>query len=121
MENQPNLRLCADENFNGDIVRGILLRDPNVDLVRVQDVGLNGKDDSEILEWAAENNRIVLTHDKKTMTGPAFQRVEDGLPMCGLFIISSRCPIGVAIEEILMLIECSEQHEWNGRAVHLPL
>jgi predicted nuclease of predicted toxin-antitoxin system len=61
------LRLLADENFNGDIVRGLLLRQPTLDVVRVQDVGLIGTDDSEILAWAAENNRIVLTHDRATM------------------------------------------------------
>jgi hypothetical protein len=34
------LRLLSDENFNGDIIRGLFLRQPNVDLIRVQDVGL---------------------------------------------------------------------------------
>lgn len=34
------LRLLVDENFNGSIVRGVLLRNPDVDLVRVQDIGL---------------------------------------------------------------------------------
>jgi predicted nuclease of predicted toxin-antitoxin system len=57
------LRPLADENFNSDIVRGLLLRQPNLDIARVQDVGLAGADDPEVLAWAAENNRIVLTHD----------------------------------------------------------
>ena len=35
----------------------------SVDLVRVQDVGLEQADDTSILAWAAENNRILLTHD----------------------------------------------------------
>ena len=50
------LRLLTDENFNGDIIRGLLLREPDLDLVRVQDVGLAGNDDQEILAWAAEND-----------------------------------------------------------------
>jgi hypothetical protein len=29
------LRLLADENFNGDILRGLLLRQPDLDIVRV--------------------------------------------------------------------------------------
>jgi predicted nuclease of predicted toxin-antitoxin system len=57
------LRRLADESFNGDIVRGLLLRQPDLDLVRVQDVGLAGADDRDVLAWAAKNNRIVLTHD----------------------------------------------------------
>jgi hypothetical protein len=61
------LRLVSDENFNGDIVRGLLLRQPALDLYRVQDVGLEEADDPTILAWAAANNRIVVTHDQATM------------------------------------------------------
>ena len=61
------LRLLADENFNGDIVRGLLLRKPDLDIVRVQHVSLSGWVDPDVLAWAAENNRIVLTHDRATM------------------------------------------------------
>ncbi len=47
------LRLVADENFNGDIVRALFLRRPDLDVVRVQDVGLAGADDPRVLAWAA--------------------------------------------------------------------
>ena len=80
------LRLLADENFNGDVVRGLLLRQPDLDLVRVQDVGLAGADDTEFLAWAAENNRIVLTHDRATMSDYAYERVAAGEGMAGVFV-----------------------------------
>ena len=32
------LPFAADESFNGDIVRGLLRRNPKLDIVRVQDV-----------------------------------------------------------------------------------
>lgn len=57
------LSLLSDENFNGDIVRGVRLRHPNLDLLRVQDVGLREVDAPTILAWAASNGRILLTHD----------------------------------------------------------
>ena len=60
------LRLLADENFSGSVVRGLLLRNPKLDLVRVQDVGLSGADDPIVLEWAANAGRVLLTHDHKT-------------------------------------------------------
>ena len=53
------LRLAADENFNGDIVRGLLRRNPKLDIVRVQDVGLSGADDPSVLQWAADQGRIL--------------------------------------------------------------
>lgn len=115
------LRLLADENFNGDIVRGLLLQKPDLDVVRVQDVGLGGADDATVLAWAAENNRIVLTHDVATLPGFSFARSEAGETMPGVFLLSDRLPFGLAIREILLMDACSEQAEWSGRTVYLPL
>ena len=39
------LMLAADENFNNNIVRGLFRRNPQLDIVRIQDVGLSGADD----------------------------------------------------------------------------
>jgi predicted nuclease of predicted toxin-antitoxin system len=114
-------RLLADENFNEDIVRGLLLRQPDLDIVRVFDNGLAGADDPEILSWAAENSRIVLTHDRATMADFAYDRVAAGLTMPGIFILNDRFPVGQAIQEILLMAVCSEQAEWDGRVVHVPL
>ena len=75
------LRLLADENFNGDIVRGLMLHQPELNLIRVQEVGLAGADDPDILAWAAQNNRIVLTHDRATMPDYAYERVAAGEAM----------------------------------------
>lgn len=115
------LRLLADENFNGDITRGLLLRAPNIDLIRVQDVGLAAADDPPILEWAAVYNRVVLTHDRATMPDFAFDRIVAGQQMPGVFVLSERMPIRQAIEELLLIDECSEQEEWNNLVVYLPL
>ncbi len=75
------LRFAADENFNRNIVRGLLRRMPEVDIVCIQDVGLCEADDPTILEWVANENRVLLTHDVSTMTRYAYERVESGLPM----------------------------------------
>jgi predicted nuclease of predicted toxin-antitoxin system len=57
------LRFAADENFNNDILRGVLRRNPHVDIVRVQDAELSETADPIVLAWAAKENRLVLTHD----------------------------------------------------------
>ena len=115
------LRLLADENFNGDIVRGLLLLQAGIDLLRVQDVGLAGADDQRILAWAAENDRILLTHDGATMPDHAYDRVEAGERMPGVFVVHGRFPVGLGIQEIVLMAACSQQAEWRGRVVHLPL
>lgn len=61
------IKLASDENFDGDIVRGLLRRVPELDLLRVQDADLAGSPDPVILAWAASEERILLTHDRDTM------------------------------------------------------
>jgi hypothetical protein len=46
------LKLLADENFNGEIFRGLLRLHPELDLIRVQDAGLQSADDPSILAAA---------------------------------------------------------------------
>jgi hypothetical protein len=115
------LRLAADETFNNDIVRGVRRRNPAVDILRIQDEGLSGADDPAVLEWAAQAGRVLLTHDVATMTRYAYERVREGKPMPGVFEVSRAVPIGVAIEEILVLAECSLAGEWEGQVRYLPL
>lgn len=115
------LRFLIDEDFDNDILRGVLRRQPELDIVRAQDVGLSGKQDPELLEWAAQQGRVILSHDVSTMTKHSIARVKAGLPMPGVFAVSQSLPIGVAIEEILILAECSVEGEWEGQIRYLPL
>jgi hypothetical protein len=41
--------------------------------------------------------------------------------MPGVFAVSQSIPIGVAIEDILILAECSSEGEWEGQIRYLPL
>jgi len=115
------IRLLADENFNNNIVRGVRLRDPGIDLVRIQDVGLTGADDPSVLEWAAEHRRILLTHDVATITAFAYERVRAGKPMPGVFELGLTEALRSAIEDIVLLATCSVDGEWEGQVRYLPL
>jgi hypothetical protein len=115
------LRLIADEDLNNSIVRGLLRRRPDLDIVRVQDVGLSAADDPTVLEWAAKEGRVLLTHDVSTITKYAYERVRAGQTMPGVFEVSRAIAIGRAIEDILLLAECSFDDEWEGQVRCLPL
>jgi len=115
------LRLAADENFNGDIVRGLLRRNPTLDVVRVQDVGLSGADDPSVLQWAADQGRILVTHDISTLAKHAFDRIVADQPMPGVFEVKSDAPVGQVIDDLILLVECSVDGEWEGQVRFLPL
>ncbi len=115
------LLFLSDEDFNRRIVRGLRRRLPLLDIVRVQDVGLITRPDTEVLEWAANENRVVLTHDVTTMSKQAFDRVEKGLAMPGVIEVSQDVPIGEAIEDLVLIAECSLENEWHNQVLYLPI
>lgn len=114
------VRFLMDENFNGTIVRGLLRRAPHLDIVRVQDVGMSGADDPAVLDWAALQ-RVVVSHDVSTLTRHVYERIEAGLAMPGLFEVTRRVPIRLAIEDLYLIAECSLPGEWEGQVRYLPL
>ena len=115
------LPFLADECFSGHIVRGLRQRRPAPDIVRVQDVGLRAADDPAVLGYAASAGRVLLTHDAATLAGFAYQRVAAGLRMPGVFEVPRKLPLGQAIEEILIIAECSIEGEWENQVRFLPL
>ncbi len=115
------LKFLADENFNYNIVRGMLRRNPDVDVVRVQDVGLGGADDPTILEWAAREQRILLTHDVATITHYAYERVRANKRMPGVFEVNRTISLGIVIDDLLLIAGGSLENEWEGQVRYLPL
>lgn len=115
------LRWLADENLNNDILRALFRRSPEIDVIRVQDAGLGGADDATILAWAAERDRVLLTHDVSTITLHAYQRAASGAHMPGVFELSRSVSVSEAVEDIVLLTECSHLGEWEGQVRYLPL
>ncbi len=113
------LRLGADENFDGNVVHGLRRRLPELDLLRVQETGLSGASDVRVLEWAASEGRVLLTHDFDTLIGEAWNRVRGGLPMPGVVAVRQEIPIGRAIAELELFAAASQEGEWEGQVVFL--
>ncbi len=63
------LPLAGDESRHGDIVRGLRRREPDIDLVLVEEAGLRGSVDPDVLGWAAAESRVLITQDENTMVG----------------------------------------------------
>lgn len=114
------IRFIADEDFNGRIVRGLLLRKPDLDLVRVQNVGLHGASDDVVLQFAQDSDRIVISHDNRTMPNYIRTRLLGGLHAPGLFVVDDLAPIGACIEDVIVIAECSEAAEWRDQMYYLP-
>lgn len=67
------IKFATDEDFNNRILRGLLRRQPELDIVRLQDADLSGPDGAVVLEWAFREQRVLLTHDVSTMAAYAIR------------------------------------------------
>jgi hypothetical protein len=86
----------------------------------VQDAGLSGATDPEVLEWAALQQRVLLTHDCNTLIGHAWDRVRAGLPMPGVVAVQQGVATGLAIEELELLAQASLEGEWERQVLFVP-
>ena len=107
--------LIADVNFRGQILRGIRLHYPEIDIIRAQDVDLSDADDTELLEWAARVGRVVITHDTNTPAGFAQDRVRAGRSMPGVLEVSRSMGDREAIEQGALVVGASLEMEWEVR------
>jgi len=115
------MRLLFEENFNQRIVRGLKLELPNLKFEIAQNCGLKGIADPEVLEWASENNFVLVTHDLKTVPKFAYQRVSENRKLRGVIAVPDDLPIGRAIDELAITIQCSLSNELENQVLYLPL
>jgi len=116
------LPLASDADVHGDIVRGLQRREPELDLVRVQDALPEGASDPEVLAWAALENRVLITNDRSSMLGFAFERVSSRDVLPGLIATTLLQSIGSAIDDILLIAHVMSREEIADRIViYLPL
>lgn len=113
--------LAADEDFDNRIVRGVLRDEPYADIVRVQDAGMSGSDDPDVLQWAAAEKRVLFSHDVNTMTYHAYQRIQKGLFMPGLWVVPRHLPLGNIIADVCIIAALSEEGEYESQVMYLPL
>jgi hypothetical protein len=115
------LRLLIDQDLNQVILRGLLLRVPNLDVMTAHQIGLSDASDLDLLAFAAEQTRIVVTHDRRTMPNHAATRIAGGESVAGVIIVSRRLPVSQVINDLEIIVSCSDMDEWENVLKHLPL
>jgi hypothetical protein len=95
---------------------------PKIDLLRIQDCLPEGTPDLDVLAWAAAENRVLITNDRNTMIGFAYQRLAAGEPVAGLIATTNAQSIGLAIDDIQIIAEYMLEEEVRDQVVvFLPL
>jgi predicted nuclease of predicted toxin-antitoxin system len=115
------VRFLADADLNHGIVRGCRRREPAMDFLSADEAGLAGIADPDVLAMAAEQDRILVSHDHQTMLRhfADFLQVRGSSP--GLIVVPQYLPIGRAVQELLLIWDASDAEEWRNRMVTIPL
>ena len=115
------LRLLLDQDFDQDISRGLIQRFPELDVITALEVGLSDASDTEVIAWASGENRLILTHDRRTMPNYAANQMARGMDVAGIIVVPRRLPIKQVIEDLEIIARCSDAAEWINVIRHLPL
>jgi len=114
------LHLLIDQDFDHDILRGLLRRIPRLNAVTALEIGMSEATDPQLLSWAAQEGRIIITHDRKTMPKHGADMIRVGKNIAGMFIVPRSLPLRQAIEDLELMITCSGNKEWVNVIRYLP-
>ena len=81
---------------------------------------LAGLEDPEVLCNSAADARILVSQDRSTMPSH-FRRFVAESESPGVILVRATVPIGVVIEELLLIWAASEPEEWTNRLAWIPL
>ncbi len=114
------IRFQGDYDFNQDIIAGVVRREPRIDFQTGHAAGLMGLPDDEVLELAAQENRILVTHDRRTMP-LHFAKFITRRNSPGVLILSQKTDLDTAIEELVLIWTTTEADEWVNIICPIPM
>lgn len=98
---------------------GLLRREPSIDFKRAVDIQLIGVPDAQVSSFAAKENRILVTHDRRTMPSHFAEFIlENSCP--GVCIVSQSLPVSTAIDNLFLMWAVSSREEWQNLIFDLP-
>ena len=116
-----SIRFQADNDLNGLIVTATLRREPAIDFRTASRARFDGLQDLDVLERAAEDGRILVTHDKRTMPRHFFEFLSAGNKSPGvLVVIPQNASLSEVVETILLIWGASRPEDWRNTITKIP-
>jgi hypothetical protein len=116
-----SIRFLADEDLRVAIIEGLRSKEPTIDILDVKSAGLRRTADPALLELAAQQNRVLITHDRQTMPRHFRDHLAAGKSTPGVIIVpQQRNEIGEIIEALLIVWAASRLDEWRNQIVYVP-
>ena len=115
------VRFLADASLHHAIVTGCVRREPAIDFLSAATAKLEGISDPDVLALAAAQDRILVTHDFRTMPRHFAEFLAAGRSSPGVFLVKQRTPLAAVIEDLVLIWTASRLEDWTNRIVEIPL
>ena len=112
------IRYQADNDLDQRIVVATRRLDPAIDFQTATALGLHGVTDSDVLSLAAEQRRVLVSHDRRTLP-KHFKLFITSEASPGVIIVSQRMRIGEAAELLHLLWSASDADEYLNAVYEL--
>jgi hypothetical protein len=113
------VRFQADADLRRPIIAGLRRREPAIDFRSANDAGLAGLSDDTVLAIAADEGRLLVSHDVSTMP-EHFAHFIQTRSSPGLILISQELSYHHAIEGLLRVWATTEAEDWQNILSFLP-
>ena len=114
------VRFQADADLKEPIVLAVKRSVPEINFQTATAAGLEGLEDPAVLSIAAQEGRVMVSHDRRTMPYH-FGEFITNKESAGLIVVSQRLPIVTVAEELVMIWATTEADEWINQIKSLPL
>ena len=84
-----------------------------MDFLSANEADLEGIPDPDVLALAAEQKRILVTHDRQTMPEHFGAFLLSGRSSPGVFLVSQHAAIGEVIDSLVLIWPASDVEEWK--------
>ena len=114
------IRFQADADLNQLLVNAVLRREPNINFQTAFQAKLANLDDMQVLDYATNEQRILVTHDRRTMPYHFGEFIIEST-CSGVIIVSQQISVHQFVEDILLIWSATEMDDWTNRIATLPI
>jgi hypothetical protein len=113
------IRFQADADLSENIVWAVRRAEPTIDFQTANHANLHGLGDDVVLALAASENRILISHDRRTMPYHFGEFIEQQKSP-GVFIVRKRFEMSKVVEAIILVWFASAPEDWFNNISELP-
>lgn len=97
------VRFQADNDLRSSIRNGVIRREPAIDFQSARTLQLDGVEDTTVLRLAAQQGRILVSHDRNTLPAHFHRFLAEGNRSPGPMLVSQDARLAVVIDSLVLI------------------